>query len=98
MQSTELTDRHINGTMAVTLTGTITGFVRYPGWTEVQLDPGLPGGTIVALRLADDDPLELEATEGAPTVIEPTGEVLDPEVVLRERAEREASNDGGFTA
>ncbi|MFD0841221.1 hypothetical protein [Williamsia serinedens] len=55
---------YIDGTCTVTLTGRVTGIVQGPTWVEVQIDPGVEGGTVAAVRFDDDDPIEFEITEG----------------------------------
>ncbi len=64
MKSSDLDDSHIGGQFTTTLTGPITGLTRGPNYVEVNVDPGLPGGTVVTLRILDDDPMDVEATEG----------------------------------
>ncbi len=63
MLSNEINDNYQGGQFKATLEGTITGLIHGPGWTAFQVDVGLPGGSIIQLRLTDDDPIEIEATE-----------------------------------
>lgn len=62
MLSSDITDEHQGGDFTANITGKITGLVRGPGWTELQVDVGETGGTVVQIRLFESDPIEFEAT------------------------------------
>lgn len=67
--SADIDGTHVNGTVAVELSGTISGIIRGPSWCEVTI--ARDDGT-VSVRFYDSTPVELvDLSEGQPDVIIP---------------------------